>query len=391
MFISFLRNWYQLDEDEENTAKFEPLLACLFAWKHEADVVKLIRGWIESGLGKGEDTVTTNSKTTNKKKKKTAKKKTTTTKKGKAVRGGKKAAAAAAKKSGRRGAKKLRDDSDEDENESEQLDEDDVDASGRHVSAGKGKPFVALRLLSSIMEKDAMREKLLRRYDLAVGIMDAFEAYLTLIENRFDGTAEEDEDLTDDILFRVMDCFTRFLIHAIGSDDPQWRQKGDEVLGRLLTWTNDILLPVIQSDTGDGELDESLANAFAFIDKVPFAVFPLTDRFTSLSHHQLLFIYLLFPSPVSEARGGDHYGAGGLWSLRQSEHQTGGGPHQGSPFRQTYALNRSIFRPLKSSWPLKILHRTGIRATQASPSLSRWPSPSPAVCSISSTTRAPTR
>ncbi len=227
----------QLNEGDENTNKFEPLLACLFAWKYEADVIKLIRGWLVSGLAQEGGAAAQAKK---KKAKAKANMKKTQNKK-KATRG-----------------RKARDDSEDEDGVSD--DEDD---------AKECKPFVALRLLGSIMERESMREKLFKRYDLAVGIMAAFESYLTLIEKRFDTSDDgenEAEELPDATLFRVMDCFTRFLIHAIGSSEPQWKEKGEEVLERLLTWTNGTLLPVLRNTTDDSE--EALADAFAFIDQV---------------------------------------------------------------------------------------------------------------------------
>jgi hypothetical protein len=227
-----------LNEGDENTNKFEPLLSCLFAWKYEADVIKLIRGWLVSGLAQEGGAAAQD-----KKKKAKANKKKTQNKK-KATRG-----------------RKARDDSEDEDGVSD--DEDD---------AKECKPFVALRLLGSIMEREPMREKLFKRYDLAVGIMAAFESYLTLIEKRFDTNDDDDdengdEELPDATLFRVMDCFTRFLIHAIGSSEPQWKEKGEEVLERLLTWTNGTLLPVLRNTPAD-DSEEALADAFAFIDQV---------------------------------------------------------------------------------------------------------------------------
>lgn len=229
----------QLNEGDENTNKFEPLLSCLFAWKYEADVIKLIRGWLVSGLAQEGGAAAAQAK---KKKAKANKKKTQNKKK--ATRG-----------------RKARDDSEDEDGVSD--DEDD---------AKECKPFVALRLLGSIMEREPMREKLFKRYDLAVGIMAAFESYLTLIEKRFDTNDDDDdengdEELPDATLFRVMDCFTRFLIHAIGSSEPQWKEKGEEVLERLLTWTNGTLLPVLRNTPAD-DSEEALADAFAFIDQL---------------------------------------------------------------------------------------------------------------------------
>jgi hypothetical protein len=271
----------QLDEDDENTAKFEPLLACLFAWKYEADVIKLIKGWLASGLntGDGGKQVSKNKRT----KKKATKQKKKPAKK--ATRG------KATTKSGKR----ARDVSDEEEDD---ISDDDDD----NASEQERKPIVALRLLGSIMEKDSMRVKLFKRYDLAVGIMSAFESYLTVIEKRFDVSEEDDEEeMPDEILFRVMDCFTRFLIHAIGSNEPQWKDKGEEVFGRLLAWTNDTLLPVLGNDAAN-DSEEELADAFAFVDQVSFQqpIYVLCELLTLRSLTEVRL-------SDGKARGGDRH------------------------------------------------------------------------------------
>jgi len=218
----------QLDENDESTSKYEPLLACLFAWKYEAEVIKLITSWLESTLKQGEQEHKGKSKAKDKRKKK-----------GKA------------KTRGRRG-KKLQESEDEDEC-----------SDSEHT---EGKPLLALRLLHSILEKDEMRDKLLKRSDLVVGIMEAFESYIGLVQARFSSDAL-DEELPDEFIFRVIDCHTRFIVHAIGSDNAEAKDKGEEALNNLLTWTTETVLPLLHNSVTE-DTDETLADAFVFLDKV---------------------------------------------------------------------------------------------------------------------------
>lgn len=246
-------------DENEDAAKFEPLLACLFAWKYEADVIRLIKRGLDSGLGIAPLPHHRKTKTSNKRGNKTSSK--------------------GSKGKGRRGKRVANQDDDEDSSNDDNHEGEEDDEAQPIAS----KPFVALRLLSSIMEKDATREKLFKQFDLSVDIMSTFESYLTVIERRFDVSDEDeaDEQLPDELLFRAMDCFTRFIIHAIGSENEQWRNKGDEVLGRLLAWSNSIIVPVLLNDlSGNDEShdDVQFAEAFHFVDKVPLSALSLLSR-----------------------------------------------------------------------------------------------------------------
>lgn len=211
---------------DHDTAKFEPLLGCLFAWKYEADVIKLIKTWLDSVV---------------------AGVKPAPAKKSRA----KKAEKEKSKKGGKRGRKTTASDGEEDDSNS-------IPAEA---------PIIAMRLLNLVMEKDAMREKFFKRFELSSGILESFWSYLDIIEKRFSSKDEKlYENISDEILYRVMDLLTRFLLHAFGTEDAQWREKSDELLSHLLTWTNDTLLPVLQDDIDED--NEEMMQAYVFIEKV---------------------------------------------------------------------------------------------------------------------------
>lgn len=210
-------------------------MSCLFAWKHEAEIIKLIKTWLERGLNHGQVEKPMKKQHTRKKSKGKA------TKKGGATKRGRPAPSDS---------------------------EDESDHSEAAAVTGEAAIFIALRLLNLIMEKEATREKFFKRFELSSAILELFQSYLTIIENRFSSDREEEEEeMSDAVLFQMMDSLMRFLLHAFGSEDPQWKEQGDQVLSRLLRWTTDVLLPLLHADAEEYR-GEDYAQAFMFIDKV---------------------------------------------------------------------------------------------------------------------------